>query len=439
MNKLKCVIYAPIDTYSGYGANARDKVKAIIELYQDKWEIGIISCRWGGTPQGFIHNHLQDWGFLNNYIFPQGHQLSSQPDIMIWITIPSEFQPIGKYNIGITAGIETTMCSGAFLEGINRMNINIVSSEHAKKVFQDTKYNKVNKQTNQPEGTLELTKPVEVCFEGFNENIYRHLDVCSINFLDEVKEDFAFLFAGHWIGENAPIGEDRKNISLLIKAFYETFKNKKDKPALVLKTAMVNSSYIDRDEILKRIAAIKKTVASKDLPNIYLLHGDFSDAEMNEIYNHNKIKAMVSLTHGEGFGRPLLEFSLSKKPLLATGWSGQLDFLKEEFTTLLKGELTQVHPAVANDWLLKEAKWFTPNAGQVGFYLKDMFENYSNYTDGGKRQAYFSKNNFSWLKMKDRLKEILDKNIPEFPKQVQLVLPKLKKIELPKLSKVNEG
>ena len=49
--------------------------------------------------------------------------------------------------------------------------------------------------------------------------------------------------------------------------------------------------------------------------------------EMNSIYNHSKVKAMVSLTKGEGFGRPLLEFSLSQKPLIVSGWSGHMDFL----------------------------------------------------------------------------------------------------------------
>ena len=150
------------------------------------------------------------------------------------------------------------------------------------------------------------------------------------------------MFVGHWM--NGDMGEDRKNVNLLVKAFYETFKNKKKKPALILKTSGGTSSYMDRDSILNKISQIKKTVNSKNLPNIYLLHGDFSDEEMNSLYNHSKVKAMISLTKGEGFGRPLLEFSLTKKPIITTGWSGHIDFLKPEFTTLLPGELKPVHP-----------------------------------------------------------------------------------------------
>ena len=241
------------------------------------------------------------------------------------------------------------------------------------------------------------------------------------------------MFVGHWL--QGDIGEDRKNVGLLIKAFFELFKNKKNRPALVLKTSIIGPSYMDRDEILKRIQLIRNTVNSTDLPNIYLLHGEFTDEEMNQIYNHPKIKAMVSLTKGEGFGRPLLEFTQSKKPIIATNWSGHIDFLDSEFCSLINGTLTNVHPSAVNQWLIKEAKWFTPDTGQAGYYLKDMFENYKKYIDGGKRQGYYAKTNFSFEKMTEKLAEHF-KRIPELPKQVELKLPQLKKVESPKLQKV---
>jgi glycosyltransferase involved in cell wall biosynthesis len=258
--------------------------------------------------------------------------------------------------------------------------------------------------------------------------IYKVLDkVDSFSELSDIKEKFAFLFVGHWI--NGEIGEDRKNVGILIKMFFEIFKNKKDKPALILKTSQMGSSYIDRDEILKRIKLIKSTVNSKDLPNIYLLHGEFTDVEMNELYNHPKIKAMVNLTKGEGYGRPLLEFSLTKKPIITTNWSGHTDFLNPEFTTMLPGQLTDVHPSAANQWLLKESKWFSVDHQQAASAIVDMFEDYKKYIDGGKRQAYKSKNEFSWDQMKNKIDELFTQHIPEFPKQIQIQLPKLKKVE----------
>jgi hypothetical protein len=433
MNKPLFVISSCFDTYSGYGARSRDLIKAIVET--DKYNVKLLSQRWGATPFGFCKDN-PEWKFLLDLLLPQ-NQLTQKPDIWAQITIPSEFQPVGKFNIGFTAGIETTLCAGDWIEGLNRMDLNIVSSEHSKKVFNDSKYEKRNSKTNTLEGNVELNKPVEVLFEGVNTDIYKIIEshkIKNIN-LDSIKEKFAYLFVGHWI--NGDLGEDRKNVGLLIKAFFETFKNKTNKPALILKTSQMGSSYVDREEILKKIKKIRKTVNSNNLPNVYLLHGEFSDDEINELYNHPKVKAMISLTKGEGYGRPLLEFTLTKKPLITTGWSGQMDFLNPEFVSLITGQLTNVHPSAVNQWLLKESQWFSPDPSQVGFYLKDVFENYKKYTDKAKRQAFKSKNEFSLEKMADKVDELLTKYVPEFPKEMELKLPQLKKIELPKLKKLN--
>jgi hypothetical protein len=425
------VISCPIDTYSGYGARSRDIVKAIIKT--DKYDVKILPQRWGATPWGFIEDHKNEWGFLQLHILTEP-KLTQQPEIWAQITIPNEFTPVGKYNIGITAGIETTAVKGEWVEGCNRMNLVITSSEFAKKTFESMNYEVKNKQ-GQTQGVLKLTTPIEVIFEGANTDLYKVIEqnqIKTIN-LDSIKESFAYLFVGHWT--QGDFGEDRKNVSLLVKAFYETFKNKKNKPALILKTSGAGSSYMDRDTILKKINQIKKSVNSKDLPSIYLLHGDFSDSEVNELYNHSKVKAMVSLTKGEGFGRPLLEFSLTKKPIIASGWSAHAEFLSPEFTVALKGEVKPVGASAINDWVIKDSQWFNVDPAQVGHYLKDMFENYKKYTDGAKRQAFRSKTEFSWDKMFEKVDQVLTERIPEFPKEVQLQLPKLNKIELPKLKK----
>ena len=428
MSKPTFVISCPIDTYSGYGARSRDIVKAIIEL--DKYDVKVLPQRWGNTPFGFIKNN-PEWGFLANYLLQQP-QLPAQPEIWMQITVPNEFQPVGKYNIGCTAGIETTVAPAEWIEGCGRMNLILGSSEHTIKVLKDSKFEKRDQQTNQTVGYIEWKGDSEVIFEGADVEKYK--PVKSTFDLSNVKEEFAYLFVGHWM--QGALGEDRKNVGLLVKAFYETFKNKAKKPALILKTSTVGSSYMDRDELIKRIQAIKATVKSNNLPNVYLLHGEFTDVEMNEIYNHSKVKAMINLTKGEGFGRPLLEFSLTNKPIITTNWSGHVDYLNPEFVTLLSGNMTKVHPSAANNMLLAEAEWFSVDTGHVGSYLRDVFENYKGYAENAKRQGFQSRSKFSFDAMKEKLGKLFENKIPEFPKQVQLQLPKLNKIELPKLKKV---
>jgi glycosyltransferase involved in cell wall biosynthesis len=427
MSKPTFLISCPIDTYSGYGARSRDIVKAIIEL--DKYEVKIMPQRWGQTPKGFIKNN-PEWEFLSKHILTV--QPPNQPEIWMQITVPNEFQPVGKYNIGCTAGIESTIAPGDWIEGCNRMNLILGSSKHTIDVLKNSKWEKRDKQTNQSQGMLEWNGENESIFEGANTDVYK--PVKSTFDLSNIKEEFAYLFVGHWM--EGHMGEDRKNVGLLVKAFYETFKNKSKKPALILKTSTVGSSYLDRDRILKRVKQIKDSCKSNNLPNVYLLHGEFTDIEINEIYNHSKVKAMVNLTKGEGFGRPLLEFSLVNKPIITTNWSGHIDYLNSEFTTLLQGTMTKIHPSAANNMLLAEAEWFSVDTGHVGHYLKDVFENYKKYAENAKRQGFQSRTKFSYEKMKEKLDALFTLKIPEFPKQVQLQLPKLKKIELPKLNKI---
>ena len=430
MKKPLFVISSPFDTYSGYGARARDVIKSIIQ--SDKYEVQLLSQRWGNTPWGFVKDHEEEWGFLLNHLL-QPQQQNQQPDIWMQITVPNEFQPYGKYNIGMTAGMETTLVDGTWVEGINRMDINFVSSEHSKQAFLNSVFQKQEK--GQVVGEVKVQKPIEVLFEGINLDTYFPDNrPCLIDF--DIPESFAYLFVGHWMQGN--LGEDRKNVGYLIKAFLETFKNTKNAPALILKTSGSGASYMDRAAILKRYYAIRKTVKGK-LPNIYILHGEFTNEEMNSLYNHSKVKAMVCLTKGEGFGRPLLEFTQSKKPIIVSAWSGHMDFLHPEYNIFIQGKLKNVDKsAVVPNMILPESQWFTPNHSEVGTAFKNVHKDYKKYSELGKRQAHYSKSNFSWDKMHEKLSDYLDKNIPTFAQQVELKLPDLglktpSKLELPKL------
>jgi glycosyltransferase involved in cell wall biosynthesis len=425
------VISCPIDTFSGYGARSRDIVKALIK--SDKYNVKILPQRWGSTSFGFLkadnpeHKQIMD-------CMLSSPQLPKQPDVWMQITVPNEFQPVGKFNVGVTAGIETTICAPQWLEGMNRMDLNLVSSNHAKKVFQESVFEARSPQ-GQVEKIIKLEKPVDVLFEGVDVDIYKLIEPSKGELkstLDAIPEPFNFLFVGHWLpGE---LGQDRKDVGMLIKTFLETFKDFKATPGLILKTQSATSSIMDKNEILDKIREIQKSVGGVGLPNIYLLHGIFNDEEINQLYNHPKVKAHVSFTKGEGFGRPLLEASISQKPVIAPNWSGHIDFLKADMSVLIPGQITQLHPsAVVQDMLLAESGWFTVDYKKASDTLKDVYKNYKNYIDGAKKQSYRSRTEFTLDKMGELLISLVD---PHVPKQVELKLPQLKKIELPKLKKV---
>jgi glycosyltransferase involved in cell wall biosynthesis len=432
MNKPICIVSCPIDTFSGYGARSRDFVRSLIQSKGEEWDIKILSQRWGQTPFGALNVDIAEEADLKNRIVGElTMNLQHQPDIWIQVTVPNEFQPVGKFNIGVTAGIETTMCDPSWIEGCNRMNLILTSSEHSKKVFESSQFTQQNQQ-GQIVKEFKVKTPVEILFEGadlskyFKSSELGDYDVCKD--LDTIKENFCYLFVGHWL--QGDFGEDRKNVGYMIKAFLEVFKKKKNKPALILKVSQGATSILDRDKILKKIDDVRRSVVGSELPNIYLIHGDLSDKEINAIYNHSKVKAMINLTKGEGFGRPLLEFSVVGKPIIASGWSGHLDFLPLEYTGLVGGALKPVHPSAhVPNVLLKESQWFAPDDNQVGHALTEVFDKYKDYQEKAKRLAYKNKTNFSLDKMTEKLNEILKNYVPVIPKQVELKLPKLKKIE----------
>ena len=430
--KQYVVISCPIDTYSGYGSRARDFVKATVEAKKDEWDVWVMPQRWGETPWGYIQDHKEEWGWLEPKMLPYQQPLNQKPDVWMQITIPNEFQPIGNYNIGITAGIETTLCHPSWIDGINRMDLTLVSSVHAKKVFEATQAEERNP-NGQVTRKIQIEKPVEVLFEGVDLNTYFEInnddlpETDLITSLDNIDENFAFLFVGHWL--QGEFGQDRKNVGQTIKVFLETFKNKHNAPALILKTAVHNGSIMDHTEVLSKINSIKSTVKAKKLPNIYLIHGELEEEDMNHLYNHPKVKAMVNFTKGEGFGRPLLEFSVFKKPIIASGWSGHVDFLNREFVSLIEGRLQQIHPsAVVENILVKESSWFEADFVSASQKMVDVWTNYKKYEANAKRQTHYAKSNFSFEKMVETLKEYYNKNVRKTQKLVLPTLPKLNKI-----------
>jgi len=420
--KPTLVFQAPIATRSGYGDHARDLLHSLYKL--DKFNIKVISTRWGNTPMDALNydNEFHKW--IVDNIIPK---ISEKPDVYIQVTVPNEFQPLGFYNIGITAAIETTHCSLDWIHGCNRMDLIITPSEHSKDSLVKTVYNEADKQTGKLIAQHKIQKPVEILFEGFNENFGTEY-VANVTQLDQIKEDFAFLFVGHWL--RGDLGEDRKNVGMMIKTFATAFKNEKVKPALILKTSSAGFSVIDRETTIKKI----RDILGKDYGSVpvYLIHGDLTEAEMNGLYEHPKVKAMINFTKGEGFGRPLLEFSLTGKPIIVSGWSGHLDFLKEG-AVLLEGELKNVHESAADQFLLKEAQWFNVNISKALPVIKDVYKNYDKYKIASFQLGKQNKQNFSLEKMT----ELFDGILNQYGIYTK-IQPKFQQLQLPKLKMLNK-
>ena len=412
-------VSCPASSRSGYGDHARDIIYSLLKM--DKFDVKVLDQKWGNCPRTELVNHSEIAERCIN-------ELTEAPDVWIQNTVPNEFQQVGKYNIGITAGIETDKCDHTWLQGCNRMDLIIVPSKFSKEVFETTVWD--GQDQNGKPVTLKLTTPVEVVFEGLDTNVFKKTTEKEplVEELMKNESQFCFLFVGHWL-QGQP-GHDRKDVATLIRTFHTTFanKSKKNQPTLLLKTGMAGFSRVDEHRLRKNVLSI----CGPDGPNVKIIHGDMTPSELNALYNHSKIKAMVSFTKGEGFGRPLLEFGVTGKPIMASNWSGHVDFLK--YATLLPGKIENVHPsAQIQGMIIPDSKWFYVDENMASAYLKSVHNDYKVAQELSRKQPKHIKDNFT-LEHADKLYEqVLSKYIPEFPKAIELKLPKL---DLPKMEKV---
>jgi len=419
MSKPILVFQAPIATRSGYGDHSRDILKSLFEL--DKYDVKIVPTRWGNTPQDQI-NPQTEFGqkIIQNIVT----QLDRQPDIFIQVSVANEFKRVGKYNIGITAGVETTIAPQEFIQGGNQMDLIITPSQFTKDVLSKTSYDQVDKNTKQKIGELKLEKPVEVLFEGVDTTIFN--GKCSKSILDNVDTDFNFLFVGHWLGGD--LGQDRKDVGMMIKTFCTVFKDlpKKQQPGLILKTSQAGFSVMEREGISKKIKEVTNQFGEK-CPPIHLVFGDLSESELNDLYNDEKVKSFLMFTKGEGYGRPLAEFATTGKPIIVSKWSGHTDFLPEENTVYLEGELKEVHKSAANKFLLEQSKWFNVDYSKAAGKIFDVYKNYEKHLKKSIGLKTNIQKNFTLNKMSSKFGEILDKYV-KVAQPVKLKLPEIKKL-----------
>lgn len=435
MSKPICVLQSPLYVRSGYGDWSLSIAKSLLRY--DKFDLHLSPTAWGACSKKNLESEVND---------PVGRELLNrilkgplprQPELFIQMSIPNEFSAPAKFNIGMTAGIETTVPRPEWIEGLNRMNVNFVTSVHAKDVFVHANYAK-----KLPTGATEELKtrsPMEVLFWGADTKTYYKTSDKNESLeesLKNIRESFAFLFVGQWTAGN--MNADRKGIGYLIKTFLETFKNTDNAPCLILKTSGAQICVMDKYECLSKINDVTNMVKGEQpegtrLPNVYLLHGELSDVEMNALYNHDKVKVHISFTHGEGFGHPLLLATLSGKPLLAPKWSGHLDFLNPKFNTFLEGKLNPIPEEAINDWFVKESRWFDINYNDAGIKMKYYFQNYDDkILRNAESLRLENSEKFSMNSMDKLFHAYLDKYVPQFAVEETIRLPKLKRqIKLP--------
>ena len=347
----RVLIVGPVLSHSGYGEHARFVLRALKSM-PEEFDLFVRAIRWGETSWIWEDSEEREW--IDQLIAKSVNLTDSSPaffDISLQITVPQEWSKLARINIGVTAGTETTKISPRWLSHSLEMDRIIVVSEHSKSAFANTVHEFTNEYNVKTE--VKLQKPVDVV--GFPA---KNIDATPIDL--NLEHYFNFLMVGTWI--------PRKNIENTISWFIEEFQDQE--VGLVIKTCLAKNSLRDRWHTAQRLRGLVASINPNAKCSIYLLHGDIPEAQMMGLYTHPKIKCLVNIAHGEGFGLPMFEAASVGLPIATVGWGGQLDYLtvsspkskkgakKELLYSRISSDIAQIKDHQAwDDVLYKDSQW----------------------------------------------------------------------------------
>jgi glycosyltransferase involved in cell wall biosynthesis len=347
----RVLLRGPFLTNSGYGVHARQVARWA--LSKTDWDVKIQTLSWGITPWLIDSN---DENGLIGQIMSRTASLENVPifDLSIQIQLPNEWDPrLARVNIGVTAAVETDRCNPDWIGACNRMTAVVVPSQHTKSVL---------------ESTGKLTVPILVVPESYYDELTEDTDQ---KFSHDFSTKFNFLVFGQLTGNNPE--NDRKNLFYTLKWMFEEFKDDKD-VGVILKTNSGRQTKIDKLMTEKFVKQLVKEVRKTPYPKVHLLHGKMDNREISSLMRDPTVKALVSLTRGEGYGLPTLEAATSGLPVIATNWSGHLDFLKSDFIAV-DYTLVEIHPSrVDNKIFMKGTKWANPSESDAKKKLRKFYE-----------------------------------------------------------------
>ena len=382
----KVLLVAPVMSRSGYGEMGRFALRSMIS--NPNIDLYVHNIRWGKTGWIWEDNEerkLIDSLLQKSFLYRQNN---GQFDATVQCTIPNEWQKMSPNDIGYTAGIETDKVSPDWLVKGNDMNKIITISNHSAKVYRNTTYEATDNQTGEKIDKYKCETDIDYIGFPVKEKSVEDLDI-------NLKHDFNFLCV-------AQLGP-RKNVNGVIDNFIGEFKN--DDVGLLLKLNGANDSVIDFHNIKPMFDNIKKTSTEEGWKcSINLIHGNLTNEQMNGLYSHPKVKAFVSLTHGEGFGLPLYEAAYNNIPVIATDWSGHLDFLvtrtakrRTKQFAAVKYELKQIPESAVWDTVLQaDSKWAYVDNEDAKKKMRDVYKNYSKWEKKAKKLSSTFKGEQYW-------------------------------------------
>lgn len=330
------IIRGPLLSKSGYGTHTRQVYKW---LKTTGWNIRTDITQWGLTSW-YVNPDALD-GLVGDIMQNTGKELLSN-DISIQVQLPNEWDSnLAKVNVGITAGVEATKVSENWVKCVNAMDLVVVPSQFTKRGFVES---------GAPENKIVVIP------EAFSEYINSSAKApIVIPGLECIDTSFNFLVFGQITSMSSE--SDRKNIFNTVKWFCEEFEGEND-VGLIIKSNLGTTNVFHRRKLQNLFSKLLEQVRKNNKPSVYLINGDMDVAEIAGLFQSPKVNALLTLTRGEGYGLPIIDAAASGLPIVATNWSGHLEFLKHGNFSKVSYNLKPVHESMCDgNIFIPDACW----------------------------------------------------------------------------------
>lgn len=357
---MKVLLRAPLLTNSGYGVHSRQ----IFEWLEQKKDIDLrVDClRWGHCPWIVSPDGLNGLaGRIMSRAVP--FQKHESVDVSFQVQLPNEWDPsIARKNIGISAFVETDKCNPLWIEHCNKMDHIIVPSTFTKGVVEAS-------------GTL--TKPITVVPEWYNHMLLNKSESDKI-IAEDKRYNFNTQFNVLVMGllTSVDSSTDRKNLVNTIRWLFDAFSDKKD-VGIILKTSLGKDGIQDRKLCDQFMGDLVSNFRKTDFPKIHLVHGNLQPSEIAALYRHGSVKMFASATRGEGYGLPMIDAAVAGIPIVATGWSGQFEFLDRDLISPVDYTLETIPKnRIDNQIFLDGFQWAQPSRQSFQKEVKNVYNDY---------------------------------------------------------------
>ncbi|HVA63530.1 MAG TPA: glycosyltransferase [Terriglobales bacterium] len=175
------------------------------------------------------------------------------------------------------------------------------------------------------------------------------------------RRGYAFLSIFDWI--------DRKGPDVLLRAFLSAF-TADDDVSLILKIHKFDDPNADLEGRLLHFIEREAGVPLQRAPHILVLRGLLPKADMPRLYA--SADAFVLPSRGEGWGRPYMEAAATQLPVLATRWSGHLDFLHDDNSYLIDIEGVVPAPRDSDRDVYIGQGWAEPSVEHLAALMRQV-------------------------------------------------------------------